>query len=261
MRNDPNLAPRGERNIAKWFWLCILIVVLGFIVTSIVLNVIEDADERRIASERATQQVPIAATKTAVSRNNMATGQSFQATRTIALEATQTSARKKNATARADLATRAAQATPRPTYTPRPPTKGLGVSVSEVRRVLGEVGFEFNPIRNNRYQYGASDYHTANGSVAEVHLDFSDASNIRKAELKVYDVHIEPELGAGHMLLFLDVMLPDWKDAEIARWAADASNRIERGEVAKHRRSTSIGYAQIVMEARSTTIFVTVVAE
>ena len=226
---------------------------MGFIVIVLVLNAKQAANEQRVALEATVDRRLGKQEQT----HRQLLKQKLKRLLAWLLE-------RKNATARADLATRNAQptSTPRSSIisTPIPSIQGVGVSLYEIRRAFEEAGFEFSPIRDNSYQYGASSYHTANGSIAEVEVSLNN-SNIHRIELTVYDVHIEPQLGALNILLFFDTVFSDWRDAELAQWTADAADKLERGEVVKHRRKTSNGYAQIEMVARSTTIFVTVNAE
>ena len=171
-------------------------------------------------------------------------------------------------TAVARRATREAQ----PTSTPRPPTatpepvkitiKGLGVTRRDIKIGMQEVGFVFNPQRTTPYQslYGSSTHQTFNGSVAQIEI-FGSATNIRKVEFKAFDIDIEPSLGAAHTLMVFSLMFPEWEDAAMAQWVADATGRALDGDVVKHRRSVRGGYAQIELFIRGTTLFVDVEVE
>ena len=161
--------------------------------------------------------------------------------------------------------------TPRPTSTPKPtstplpisPTRtGLNVNRNSIKNGMAEIGFVFNPLRTTPYEslYGSSTHRTSNGSVAQIEI-FGSENHIREVQFKAFDIDIEPALGAAHTLMAFSLMFPEWEDATMAQWVADATGRALDGDVVKHRRSVRSGYAQIELFIRGTTLFVDVEVE
>ena len=166
-------------------------------------------------------------------------------------------------TAVALRATREAQPTktPMPTFTPIP-VKGLGVTRRSIKSGMQRIDFVFNPPRTTPYRslYGSSAHRTSSGSVAQIEI-FGSENDIREVEFKAFDIDIEPSLGAAHTLMVFSLMFPEWEDAAMAQWVANATGRALDGDVVKHRRSIKGGYAQIELFVRGTTLFVDVNVE